>query len=173
MKPHSGALRNVCRLRSLLSFTNFELHRIAFLQALVALGSDGAVVYKNVGAIRATDEPVSLGVIEPFNRAFQTFHVPPLSARLSVGGPKTCPHKMHFGAVGMGCQGEMVAAGAGTEPLAGTAWIAEGPLPTPPGLVPTLPGAGDRATAPTRSFSHLESCRSVPCVSRPAVKPCV
>src|SRR5258706_11007984 len=113
MKPHSGALRNVCRLRSLLSFTNFELHRIAFVQALVALGSDGAVVYKNVGTIRATDEPVSLGVIEPFNRAFQTFHVPPLSARPSVGGPKTCPHKMHFGAVGMGCQGEMVAAGAG------------------------------------------------------------
>ena len=87
----SGALADVRRLRSLLAFGDFKLHRVAFLQALVAFGSDGAVMYKNVGTIRATDEPVTLGVIEPLHRAFQTFHVPPLSARPSVGEPKDVP----------------------------------------------------------------------------------
>src|SRR4029077_17534290 len=87
----SGALRNVSRLRPLLAFADLELHRIAFLQALVALGSDCAVMYKNVGTICAPDESVALGVIEPLDGAFQTFHVPPLSARLSDGGPKDVP----------------------------------------------------------------------------------
>ena len=104
----SGALRNVCRLWSLLSFRDFELHRIALLQAFIALGSDRAVMHENVGTIRAADEPVAFCVIEPLYRAFQTFHVPPLSARPSVGGPKTCPHRMHFGAIREGCQGETV-----------------------------------------------------------------
>ena len=83
----SGALGNVCRLWSLLSFGDFELHRVAFLQAFVALGGDGAVMYKNVGTIRAPDEPVAFCVIEPLDGAFQTFHVPPLSARPSRGAP--------------------------------------------------------------------------------------
>src|SRR5580704_5755172 len=98
----SGALRNVGCLGSLLAFGDFELYCVAFLQALVAFGSDCAVVYKNVGAIRASDEPVAFCVIEPLDGAFQTFHVPPLSARPSVGGLKTCPHRMHFGATGIG-----------------------------------------------------------------------
>jgi hypothetical protein len=98
----SGALGNVGCLGSLLAFADFELYCVAFLQALVALGSDCAVMYKNVGTIRAADEPVAFCVIEPLYRAFQTFHVPPLSARPSVGGPKTCPHRMHFGAIGFG-----------------------------------------------------------------------
>src|ERR1700691_1534004 len=97
----SGAFPNVCRLWSLLSFGDFDLHRVTFLQAFVSLRSDGAVMYKNVGPIRAPDEPVAFCVIEPLDRAFQTFHVPPLSARPS-GGPQTCPHRMHFGAIGFG-----------------------------------------------------------------------
>lgn len=86
-----GALSNVSRLRSFLTLSNFELYRVTLLQTLVALGCDRAVVYKDVGAIGASDKPVSLCVIEPFHGAFQTFHVPPLSARLSVGGAKDVP----------------------------------------------------------------------------------
>src|ERR1022692_1660489 len=78
MNGHSGALRNVRRLRSFWAVGDFELHRVAFLQALVALGSDRAVVYKNVRAVRAPDESVALCVIEPLYSAFQTFHVNPL-----------------------------------------------------------------------------------------------
>src|SRR5580704_1118790 len=95
----SGAFCNVCRLWSLLSFGDFELHRVAFLQAFVAFRSDGAVMYKNVGPVRAPDKPVAFCVIEPLDGAFQTFHVPPLSARPSWGA-QTCPHRMHFGAIG-------------------------------------------------------------------------
>src|SRR5271155_3540998 len=88
----SGALADVRRLRSLLAFGDFKLYRVAFLQALVALGSDGAVMYKNIGTIRATDEPVSFGVIEPLDRTFQTFHRNPLFPHvLRSGGPKDVP----------------------------------------------------------------------------------
>src|SRR6202158_2273611 len=79
-------------LRSFLTLGNFELYRIAFLQALVAFGANRAVVDKYVWPIRAPDEPVSLGVIEPLHGSFQTFHVPPLPARPLVWGePRTCP----------------------------------------------------------------------------------
>jgi hypothetical protein len=91
MNYSSGAFADVRRLRSLLAVGDFELHRVAFLQALVALGGNCAVMYKNIGTIGAPDEPVALGVIEPFDGAFQTFHVPPLSARLSVGGAPDVP----------------------------------------------------------------------------------
>jgi hypothetical protein len=87
----SGGLGDVGGLRTFSAFGDFELHGIAFLQALVAFGSDGAVMYKNVGAVGAPDESVSFCIIEPLDGAFQTFHVPPLSARLSVGGPKDVP----------------------------------------------------------------------------------
>ena len=88
----SRALADVGRLRALLAFCDFEFDRVAFLQALVALRSDCAVVYKNVGTISAPDEPVSLCVVEPLDRAFQTFHVPTPSFRTpSVGDPKDVP----------------------------------------------------------------------------------
>jgi len=70
----SRALRNVGCLRSFLTFGYFELYCIAFLQALIAFGRDRAVVHKNIGAIRAPDKSVPLRVIEPLDRAFQTFH---------------------------------------------------------------------------------------------------
>src|ERR1700687_1303125 len=80
-------------LRSFLTFGNFELYRIAFLQALVAFGANRAVVDKYVWPIRAADEPVSLGVIEPLHGPFHAFHVKPPSSCTSFrwGNPRTCP----------------------------------------------------------------------------------
>jgi hypothetical protein len=70
----SSVLSNICSLRSLLPFSNFELDGIALLQALVAFGSNRAVMHKNVGTIRASDESVALCVIEPLYCSFQSFH---------------------------------------------------------------------------------------------------
>ena len=73
----SGGLGNVCCLRSFLTLSDFELHRVTFLQAFVSLGSNCAVMNEYVWSIRASDEPVPFGVIEPLDGSFQTFHVPP------------------------------------------------------------------------------------------------
>jgi hypothetical protein len=82
----SRTFGNVGGLRPLGAFGDFELDRVAFLQALVAFGTDCAVVYENVRTVGASDEPVALGVIKPLHRAFQSFHVPPLSARPYIWG---------------------------------------------------------------------------------------
>src|ERR1700723_1700692 len=79
---------HVRRLRPFLPLGDFELHRIAFLQALVSLGTDRAVVDEDIRPIRPTDEAISLGVVEPLDGSFQSFHVPPLSARPLFGGPR-------------------------------------------------------------------------------------
>src|ERR1039458_4876962 len=104
----SGALRNVCRLWPLLAVGDLELHRVAFLQALVALGGDRAVMHKNVGTIRAPDEPIPLCIIEPLYGAFQTFHVTPTFRTSFSGGLK---RRARIGCIlerlGWGCQAEM------------------------------------------------------------------
>ncbi len=90
-ETESGYLRSlgyVGRLRPLLTFGDFELHLVAFLQALVPLGGNCAVVNKDIGAIRAPDEPVPLGVIEPLDGPFQSFHKPPLFRHVPNGGPR-------------------------------------------------------------------------------------
>jgi hypothetical protein len=69
-----GRLAYVRRLRTLLTFGDFELDLITLLQALVSLGCNRAVVNENVGTICASDEPVTFRIIEPFHRTFQTFH---------------------------------------------------------------------------------------------------
>jgi hypothetical protein len=116
MTSTSGALRNVCRLRSLLPLGDFELHRIAFLQALVALGGDRAVMYKNIGAIRAPNEPVTLRVIEPLYGAFQTFHVNPLFPHVfQWGAPRRARIECILERLGWGCQDETVRRDWGAE----------------------------------------------------------
>ena len=88
--PISGALADVGSLRSFLSFADFELHLITFLKTLVTFRGDGAVVNKNVGTIRTSDEPVALGIVEPLDRAFHLSR-PPVSARPKWGKPKDVP----------------------------------------------------------------------------------
>jgi len=48
-------------------------------------------VNKDIRSIRAPDESVSLGVIEPLDGSFQTFHVPPLSPQALERGVKDEP----------------------------------------------------------------------------------
>ena len=72
-----GCLADVRGLRPLLSFGDFELHRVAFLQAFVSLGCNRAVMNKNVRAIRAPDKAIAFRVIEPLDGSFQAFHAAP------------------------------------------------------------------------------------------------
>jgi hypothetical protein len=72
-----STLHNISCLRTFLTLRNLELDLVAFLQALVTLRRNRAVVHEHVRAIRASDEAVALGVIEPLHRSFQTFHVTP------------------------------------------------------------------------------------------------
>src|SRR4029077_4310166 len=55
------------------------------------------------------DKPIPLGVIEPLDGSFQTFHVPPYLRTSFLGGPKDVPavDRMHFGARGWDCQGNL------------------------------------------------------------------
>jgi hypothetical protein len=69
-----------------LTFGDFELHCVAFLQALVSFGRDRAVVNENIGPVGAADETISFSVVEPLDGSFQAFHVPPLSARPLYSG---------------------------------------------------------------------------------------
>lgn len=64
----------VRRLRTFLTFSDFELHVVTFLQALIPLRTDSAIVHEHVWPIISTDEPVPLGIVEPFYGSCQTFH---------------------------------------------------------------------------------------------------
>ena len=70
----SSSLHYVGSLRSFLTFGDFELHLVAFLQALISLTANGAVMNEYVWPIVTADKAVSLRVIEPLDRSFQSFH---------------------------------------------------------------------------------------------------
>ena len=72
------SLVNVRRLRTFWTLGYFELDRVPFLQALVTLSRNGAVVHEHIRAIFPPNESVPLRVVKPLNRTFQTFHVRPL-----------------------------------------------------------------------------------------------
>ena len=65
-------------LGTFLSLNDVEFHLVPFFQALVSIELDRAVMNKHVGTIRAPDKPITLRVIEPLYRSFQSFHVNPL-----------------------------------------------------------------------------------------------
>jgi hypothetical protein len=71
---------DVGRLRPLLSLNNLKLNRVTFLQALITFGRNRAVVHEYIRSVVTADEAVTFCVIEPLHRAFQPFHVRPLSA---------------------------------------------------------------------------------------------
>jgi hypothetical protein len=68
----------VCCLRAFLSLHDFELDRVALLQAFVPLGRDGAVMYKDIRPPFTSDETVTFRIVEPLYCAFQSFHLRPL-----------------------------------------------------------------------------------------------
>jgi hypothetical protein len=58
-----------------LTLNDVELDVVAFLQALVSVALDGAVVDEDIRAFIATDEAISLGVVEPLDFAPVLSHV--------------------------------------------------------------------------------------------------
>jgi len=68
-------------LRAFWTLSYLKLDLVAFLQAFIAFGRDGAVMHENVGSSVTSDEAITFGVVEPFHRAFQTFHFAPPRAR--------------------------------------------------------------------------------------------
>jgi len=69
-----GSLHDVGRLRPFLALGDFKLHLIAFLQALVSLRTNRAVVHKHIGTVVPPNETISFSVVEPLNGSFQAFH---------------------------------------------------------------------------------------------------
>ena len=84
-------LGDVRRLRTFLALGDLELNLITLLQTFVTLRGNCAVMNKDIRSIRAPDESVSLGVIEPLDGSFQSFHVPPSFRRPLSGGFKDEP----------------------------------------------------------------------------------
>jgi len=103
------SFRHICGLRALLTFGDFELHLVSLLQAFIPLGTDRAVVNKYVWPIRAPNEPVPFGVIEPLYGSFQSIHEkPPSFLHIPLRGQgrarSQSTNRMHFGTGGLGCQ---------------------------------------------------------------------
>jgi hypothetical protein len=64
-----GKFYDVSGLRAFLPLYDLKLHLIAFLQALVAVGIDGAVVYEHIGTVVPPNESEPLGIVEPLDRS--------------------------------------------------------------------------------------------------------
>jgi hypothetical protein len=73
----SGDLGYIGRLRPFLSLYDLKLYLVALLQALISFSGDGAVVNEDIRSIVTPEEAVTLRVVEPLDRAFQSFHVRP------------------------------------------------------------------------------------------------
>jgi hypothetical protein len=77
--PRLGGFGYVGSLRAFLTLDNLEFDLVAFLQALVSLNCNCAVVNEDIRAVIPADEPVSLRIVEPLDGSFHAFHVrPPL-----------------------------------------------------------------------------------------------
>src|SRR5512146_252739 len=58
---------HVLGLESLWALGDVELHRLAFLQAAKTVRLDCRMMYENVLAVLAADEPVTLGIVKPLH----------------------------------------------------------------------------------------------------------
>src|SRR5437899_191496 len=69
---------DVLRLKALRALLYFKLHRLAFIEGLVAVHHDGGEVYEDIFSGLALDEPVALRSIEPLHCSlflhFRTSH---------------------------------------------------------------------------------------------------
>lgn len=72
-------------LRAFLALNNVEFYFVAFFQAFVAIDLNGAVVYKNVGSIVASDKAVPFCIVKPFDLAFVLRHEPCPSLKADYG----------------------------------------------------------------------------------------
>lgn len=62
------------RLRALLALYDVKLYFIAFFKRLVPIQLNGGIVNEYIRSIFASDESVTLGVIEPLNLSFVLSH---------------------------------------------------------------------------------------------------
>lgn len=62
----------ILSLGPLLPLSNFELHVIAFLKALVAFTLDGAVVDEHIGPVISANKAEALCIIKPFHFTFDS-----------------------------------------------------------------------------------------------------
>jgi hypothetical protein len=92
------SLRNVRSLGTFWSLGDLKFHLIPLLQALISFRCYCAVVHEDVSSIFAADKPVPLGIVEPLNRTFQTFHLRPLKARIFPvpGVPSDLCHSLRY-----------------------------------------------------------------------------
>src|SRR5882762_9683079 len=65
-------LRDVAGLRTFRTVDDLELYSLAFLERTEPVALNGRVVHENVTASVTLDEPVALGVVEPFDLACDT-----------------------------------------------------------------------------------------------------
>ena len=77
----SGSVRllrlvDVLSLGAFLSLHDFKFDVITFLQALVALRLDGAIVNKNIRAVIPAYEAEALCIVKPLHFTFYSRHVP-------------------------------------------------------------------------------------------------
>ena len=63
-------------LWAFLALNDVKLDVIAFFEALVSVKLDCGVVDEHIGAVFASDEPVTFCVVKPFDLAFVSSHVP-------------------------------------------------------------------------------------------------
>jgi len=59
--------RNVLRLKALRTLLHFELHRLTFIEGLVAVHLNGGEVYEHIFSRLALDESITLRSIEPLH----------------------------------------------------------------------------------------------------------
>ena len=62
-------------MRSFLALHDIEFNSVVFLQALVSVRSNCAVVNKNIRAIVSPEKTETLGIVEPLHYTLLTFHV--------------------------------------------------------------------------------------------------
>jgi hypothetical protein len=75
----SGDLAHPCDLiglRAFLALHDVKLDLVAFLQALVAIDLNGAVMHEHVRSVIAANKAVTLRVVEPLHFAFELSHKP-------------------------------------------------------------------------------------------------
>ena len=72
-------LRDVASLRAFRAVNDLELDRLSFFQRPKTVALDRREVDEYIAPTVAFNKSVTFGVVKPLNRAFQTFHVRPLT----------------------------------------------------------------------------------------------
>ena len=78
VSPRIASPDHLVRLWPLLALYDVELHIVAFLEALISVHLNRAVMNEHIGSVVPSYEPVTLGVVKPLHFASVLSHVPNL-----------------------------------------------------------------------------------------------